>query len=379
MPVIVCREVDYIKEALTALNVISENKSWEEFRKKITSKIEQEDENVVIKLNFIETVLNEIQNELVDKQEEISYYFTSIQKYDVIPAELLLCRTAINMPITRGILEVKEEIKSYSPRKRDSCFIQHFNFDDELDQFIMGTREHPTEDLIRTKRLINNLMALPVEEKEKNKILTLYFDEGEFHLNKVLELMEEAVRILKRYEQTFQEMAEEFFCFWSKKIEQIDLYQEIIVPIGIEFSAMPADTMLIPWFFNLSALAFHCVMEEGIILEDLIQIRIGILFSENFWIFDLFGRFNKEELYQAMKLLSDKSKFEILAFIKDKQAYGAEIAKQFNLSTPTISHHMNGLLKQGLVKIDTRENRIYYSTNKENLRRILSTVTELLS
>lgn len=74
-----------------------------------------------------------------------------------------------------------------------------------------------------------------------------------------------------------------------------------------------------------------------------------------------------EAMLDALKVLSDKSKFKILSFLKDKRSYGAEIAKQLNLSTPTISYPMQALLNAGFVGFEKENNRLYYHVDKEYL------------
>ena len=74
---------------------------------------------------------------------------------------------------------------------------------------------------------------------------------------------------------------------------------------------------------------------------------------------------------QVLKLLADKSKFQILAHVRDEAAYGSELAKRLELTTATVSHHMNALLAAGLVEVRHVENRVYYTANKEALKEVL--------
>lgn len=82
-----------------------------------------------------------------------------------------------------------------------------------------------------------------------------------------------------------------------------------------------------------------------------------------------------EEICSVLKVLSDKSKFEILVYLsKHKTAYGAEIAKAMKLTTPTISYHMQALINAHLIKIEKRNNRLYYSINESQLKHFLQSV-----
>lgn len=77
------------------------------------------------------------------------------------------------------------------------------------------------------------------------------------------------------------------------------------------------------------------------------------------------------ELLSAMKLLGEKSKFDILTILLKQPAYGAQLAQQLGLSPATISHHLGSLLNEGLVTIDLKENRAYYATNTPRIRALL--------
>ena len=108
----------------------------------------------------------------------------------------------------------------------------------------------------------------------------------------------------------------------------------------------------------------------------------GILFDDDFHIWT--SRTEDENTYmtyatQVIKLLSDKSKFEILSYIRDKESYGSELARHLNLTTPTVSHHMNALIAAELVTIKRQENRVYYLSNKEKIDEVLRYCRRILT
>ena len=63
------------------------------------------------------------------------------------------------------------------------------------------------------------------------------------------------------------------------------------------------------------------------------------------------------------KALNDTTRREILELLKKKDLTAGEIADQFNISKPSISHHLDLLKQAGLVESVKEGQYIYYSLN----------------
>jgi len=63
------------------------------------------------------------------------------------------------------------------------------------------------------------------------------------------------------------------------------------------------------------------------------------------------------------KALNDTTRREILELLKKKDLTAGEIADQFNISKPSISHHLDLLRQAGLVESVKEGQYIYYSLN----------------
>jgi ArsR family transcriptional regulator, arsenate/arsenite/antimonite-responsive transcriptional repressor len=63
------------------------------------------------------------------------------------------------------------------------------------------------------------------------------------------------------------------------------------------------------------------------------------------------------------KALSDPTRREILTLLKDGDLTAGAIADQFNISKPSISHHLDLLKQAGLVEAVKEGQFIYYSLN----------------
>lgn len=66
---------------------------------------------------------------------------------------------------------------------------------------------------------------------------------------------------------------------------------------------------------------------------------------------------------QLFKALNDPTRREILEMLGKKDLSAGEIADRFNISKPSISHHLDLLRQAGLVESVKQGQFIYYSLN----------------
>lgn len=63
------------------------------------------------------------------------------------------------------------------------------------------------------------------------------------------------------------------------------------------------------------------------------------------------------------KALNDKTRREILELLKKSDLTAGEIADQFKITKPSISHHLDLLKQAGLVQSAKEGQYVYYSLN----------------
>lgn len=83
-------------------------------------------------------------------------------------------------------------------------------------------------------------------------------------------------------------------------------------------------------------------------------------------------------LYDAIHLLGDRTRFDILCYLRDHPAYGSEISERLGLARNTIYHHMSKLLNADLVSCTVDGNRVCYVTNKDRMSNLLAQLHHLL-
>lgn len=88
---------------------------------------------------------------------------------------------------------------------------------------------------------------------------------------------------------------------------------------------------------------------------------------------------SEEEIIDSVKALSDQMKFNILKELSIQPRYGFELAKKFNVSGPTISHHISKLSKLGLIHATRKGNKIYFKSNHAKIESALAAMSSILT
>lgn len=110
-----------------------------------------------------------------------------------------------------------------------------------------------------------------------------------------------------------------------------------------------------------SSVCMYC----GILREELLE----MLSSQ---------RSTKDSIFDAYRLLGDKTRFELICYLSEHSAYGQELSQRFDLSRNTIHHHMSKLSDCGLVRCTADGNRVYYTLNRDTVKQLLEYQKELL-
>ena len=67
------------------------------------------------------------------------------------------------------------------------------------------------------------------------------------------------------------------------------------------------------------------------------------------------------------KALADSTRQRILEMLMEQEMCVGDIVAVFDMSQPTISHHLNVLKQFGLVASRKDGKQVYYSTNRDNV------------
>jgi len=78
---------------------------------------------------------------------------------------------------------------------------------------------------------------------------------------------------------------------------------------------------------------------------------------------------NKLDCVEFCKTLADPTRQKILEMLLEKEIAVNEIVAAFDLSQPTVSHHLEILTRNGLLSSRKEGKQVYYRTNQDNVVR----------
>ena len=78
------------------------------------------------------------------------------------------------------------------------------------------------------------------------------------------------------------------------------------------------------------------------------------------------------------KVFSDSNRLQILNMLSDEETCACEILEKFNITQPTLSHHMKVLVDSGLVIARKDGNWMYYKLNYSKINDIKKFINQII-
>lgn len=171
------------------------------------------------------------------------------------------------------------------------------------------------------------------------------------------------------YELYYEPFEEKVYSFMEKRCANHNsIFQEdpmyFCNAIGLgDYSKILSDgkelRLFVSFFIDLGFI--HYYIENTFIMEfgHFIEPRLN-------------NKLSREKCKTLFKALSDEKRLEIIKVTSERPWYNKELADYFNLTTATLSYHINLLLELGILNFEPSiSNRYYYTTNKDNLKKLL--------
>lgn len=312
------------------------------------------------RFQILTDIFREVTEQLKDKKERIEYYFTEHNKeFSNLAALALLWEVH---RYDNQLLPYEDKFSQMDDSERIRQYAGIIN-DEEAENLPEGEPQ-TFADLIRF------VDASSYDKDIKWEVIKI-FNNQEAAYQEVSGILREVIAVLEeKFSKEIAELELECYEYWSNFQKEKDIIATINDKLKIVWDSKK-ETVIMPLLFLPYGITLS-VTEEDYCRFDII--RISVMIDANFIMKD--HKFTKEDVVNAGKLLSDKSKVDILEFISKKPCYGKEIANELNLSTATISYHVNALLQIGFVKAEVNSNKVYYSIARDRIASYLEEIKE---
>lgn len=372
----IIRKIDYISEAFSLLGLLASDEGVAELERSLGKKYDLSGTRLREIFDLLGQIEQEAHRQLDDSREEIKYYFYEKEgEREALAGFVLLgeCWHGFIGDSTEGI-----EKNLASMTEEEYCRV----FGERLFLYGTGILDNGEIEKDRTPGdVMRRILRMKLADAEKLRLQEVFW-EPERHRKCVFGLLERAAGVLRHFETELLHWTEQFYDYWREYGESRDLRSFLTEKWGISIGENPYGYEVYPAFIAANTAGFFCDVDDNGEFRRADVYRLGIFFSAGIPLGAGSGRVGaamEGHALEVLKLLSDRSKFEILSYIRDKSAYGSELAKHLDLTTATISHHMGGLLGKGLVELEKENNRIFYRANTEEIAEVLSWCQRVLT
>lgn len=212
---------------------------------------------------------------------------------------------------------------------------------------------------------LNILIEKIDAKKDLNSDIKWYllslFKKPRLHIEKFIKLIQDYLPIYQELKNKYMKPYEEFVEWIDEKI---DAHGIAFIDDNIEFINLNEYTEV---HLNYSLFELHSSHHFS---DGTVYIYIGLMFKK--YIEDQKDKNDIDKHLLVYKVLSDKTRFDIIQILIKQESYGQEIAEKLGITTATVSYHMDYLLGASLVILKRKSRRIYYSVNKDQIKNSIS-------
>lgn len=371
----ISQEINYLAEGVALLQHLGTGVDYSrDVRDTMNKKYSNPFKDGLDKFDLLERIEHTARKAFEKDMPELKYYFDKAGSNDLSCAGNLVLLWDTSDKYFQDTKEFAMYLDGLS--EKDYCL----KFGECLHGFYSSVQDSDKPKTEEPFAVISYLMKMELKDEEKWKLQKIFFERKE-HRQKALALLEKASTLLKGFSEELSGFSGTFKDYWTRELAGKNFAAYVKETMNIDLEESPLGYRVSPSFIRPNIVSYHAELDEDGTYLTPDCWRIGFLFGDDFDL--LTHRANDAQGFdhyvtQVLKLLGDESKFKILSYIRDKEAYGSELANHLNLTTATVSHHMNALMSAGLVEIKRIDTRIYYTTNKTVLKDILDRSKKLL-
>lgn len=356
----IAKHANMVDEAMLILYQWANKDAFEQMKEEYRDKFTDNPDRYNQIWDTILEIYAAVKEKLKPKKDRIDYYFKSQNINFFFNASLAFLWDFQNSD--SKLLTYEERFRDLKEEDRIKAYAQIVNIDEEDGASVEGL--HTYEDFLKF------LDEAACQKEVKWEVLQIFHNQEACYYE-VTALLKEVIDLLENhYRERIAGIEKQFYEYWMDIQENNDILKLVQQKLKITWEEKEQETILLPMIFHPVSVTFSYQPEA----KETDVLRLGILLDQHF---NITGHsMNAEEIVNFGKLLSDKSKVDILELTAKKPCYGKEIAKELNLTTATISYHVNALMRLGLLKTELISNRVYYCMNYEKLSEYLEDIKE---
>lgn len=212
------------------------------------------------------------------------------------------------------------------------------------------------EDELHLKFILEEIDKLDLNGDIKWYLISLIKDPKSY--------IKEFIGLIQEYLPLYKDLKQKYWGDYEEFAEWID---ERLAKYGIDFLDEHLNFMNLKQYdeIYLSYSIFDLISSHNLV-DGSTHIYIGLIFKE--YVEEQKNKDNIDIHINVYKVLSDKTRFDIIKILLDKESYGQEIAKELGITTATVSYHMDYLFGTSLIFIKRKGRRLYYSVNKDQIK-----------
>lgn len=346
MNITVLARPDILRECIELLYRYTNHEDTRSVKNELTMKYNLNSPDLLQTFAPIIEIGELVYGQLEAAPDRMAFFFESRGQAGWCCAKLLLDEYLRSAGTNANILRLSPVMQDERRRK----------YAESLFRLFMGDAESQECQSTHTDADLTNMidgLELDVQEKWTLHLLYHNFD---MYMQELQSILEQAVTLYEEQLPLLEPLLERF----AERYHQV-VQTEPLEYINNRFQIHLMDDKeirIVPQIMGFNMVTLHPQQNEN----SIETLYIGILFEA---LQEAVSRvISDEKICKTLKMLSDASKFAILKSIYREPAYGSELADRLNLTTATISHHMNALIHQGFVMMEKRANRIYYRMNR---------------
>ena len=357
MKIRVAQQLNPVFECMEILVRHFSGRSYAVLKKEVKTRLDIRVPDIEELLDFLQNIAVQVTKGVNQNDEVASYLFQPLGNQELTPAE--------------AILQYYGDFSEQDLTKIQSGVLTAFRRDplsflyttlDNYNLLNLGSRKKS----LKGCSLLELMEACTLSDQSKWHLLTFYHD-FKIYLARFVAVLSETIEAFLPFLPSLSVWTDPFYARFSKRINEKTLYNYMAEKIQLILPE--ADSILIqPSLFGCSRLQYLASSEPGRCSNMLWGMHFETIFSNRL------KQNSSTYLCNNLKLLGDKSKFDILKLLAGRRYYSGELAKKLNLSTSTIAYHMQALLNAHFVTMDKRSYRTYYELNREEVLLFLEKV-----